>query len=256
VCRYIRYGGEPESAASTPAGQAHGRTLSDLTHAHIPPQPLGAPALSLSGKLLAGEVKDGQDSPATTGAASGTDMSAASAVSSARAGPRESLSQPAHHDEKKEDKSQTLHVAPAGSGLALHASSKQQEQQAAAAAASAGAGASGGMVKGFRARVQPGEPFKREIERAFARCEDDVLAMSRKQGSRDGSTAATIWVFGDTMYCGNLGDSRIVLCRGGQAVSLTRDHKPADPEEKQRIIAAGGEVPVCHFALISLIMHG
>lgn len=41
----------------------------------------------------------------------------------------------------------------------------------------------------------------------------------------------------------NIGDSRaIIVRRDGTCVSLTTDHKPETPEEKQRICAAGGTV--------------
>ena len=38
------------------------------------------------------------------------------------------------------------------------------------------------------------------------------------------------------------GDSRAVLCRGGKAFPLTRDHKPQVRSESQRIIERGGFV--------------
>ena len=39
----------------------------------------------------------------------------------------------------------------------------------------------------------------------------------------------------------NVGDSRVVLCRGGgQCVELTSDHKPSRPDEAARVRAAGG----------------
>jgi len=40
----------------------------------------------------------------------------------------------------------------------------------------------------------------------------------------------------------NLGDSRAIVCRGGQAVALSEDHKPEDPVETDRIEKAGGFV--------------
>ena len=44
-------------------------------------------------------------------------------------------------------------------------------------------------------------------------------------------------------YIANVGDSRAVLSQlGGQSVQLSRDHKPSDEQEKQRIIKAGGQV--------------
>ena len=42
--------------------------------------------------------------------------------------------------------------------------------------------------------------------------------------------------------CANTGDSRAVLARGGQAVTLSNDHKPYLPGEKERIEKAGGQV--------------
>jgi len=40
----------------------------------------------------------------------------------------------------------------------------------------------------------------------------------------------------------NSGDSRAILCRNGQAVALSEDHKPEDPIEFARIVGAGGVV--------------
>merc|ERR1712217_35000 len=40
----------------------------------------------------------------------------------------------------------------------------------------------------------------------------------------------------------NLGDSRAVLCRGGQAVAVSEDHKPDRMDEKKRVERAGGLV--------------
>lgn len=44
------------------------------------------------------------------------------------------------------------------------------------------------------------------------------------------------------VVCGNCGDSRAVLCRGGRVVELSHDHKPNHPRERNRIEAAGGYV--------------
>mmetsp|Transcript_22588 Transcript_22588/g.27608 ORF Transcript_22588/g.27608 Transcript_22588/m.27608 type:complete len:101 (-) Transcript_22588:439-741(-) len=57
-----------------------------------------------------------------------------------------------------------------------------------------------------------------------------------------GSTAVTVMVHEDekkrrTIIAGNVGDSRAVLCRDGEAVDLTRDHKPYDHTEKKRILS-------------------
>jgi len=45
-------------------------------------------------------------------------------------------------------------------------------------------------------------------------------------------------------YVVNLGDSRAVMSlnHGREVRSLTNDHKPSDPQEEKRVIAAGGKV--------------
>jgi len=45
-----------------------------------------------------------------------------------------------------------------------------------------------------------------------------------------------------TLLTANIGDSRAILCRGGKAVDMTRDHKPGDTREKERIEAMGEEI--------------
>lgn len=50
-----------------------------------------------------------------------------------------------------------------------------------------------------------------------------------------GSTATTVLLLGNRAYCGNVGDSRTVLCRSGEAVPLSDDHKPSREDEAARI---------------------
>ncbi|EFJ39763.1 hypothetical protein VOLCADRAFT_35338, partial [Volvox carteri f. nagariensis] len=57
-----------------------------------------------------------------------------------------------------------------------------------------------------------------------------------------GTTALVSVQVGPKLYTANTGDCRAVLCRGGRAVRLSRDHKPELPEERTRIEAAGGRV--------------
>jgi len=44
------------------------------------------------------------------------------------------------------------------------------------------------------------------------------------------------------VVCANVGDSRAFLIKKGKAIALSEDHKPENPEERNRIRAAGGQV--------------
>lgn len=63
-------------------------------------------------------------------------------------------------------------------------------------------------------------------------------------GVESGCTANVALIRDDTLYVANIGDSRCVLSRLGQAIELSVDHKPEDDEEKLRIEKAGGKVSV------------
>lgn len=62
-----------------------------------------------------------------------------------------------------------------------------------------------------------------------------------------GTTTVTLLLVGRTIYSANVGDSRAVLCslnRKGEwsATPLSKDQKPDDPPEMQRILKNGGRV--------------
>lgn len=54
-----------------------------------------------------------------------------------------------------------------------------------------------------------------------------------------GCTAVVAVKYGNDLFVANAGDSRGVLCRSGQAVALSEDHKPAAETERNRILNAG-----------------
>eukprot|EP00271_Cylindrocystis_brebissonii_P013222 TRINITY_DN328_c0_g1_i5.p1 TRINITY_DN328_c0_g1~~TRINITY_DN328_c0_g1_i5.p1 ORF type:complete len:470 (+),score=99.66 TRINITY_DN328_c0_g1_i5:507-1916(+) len=77
------------------------------------------------------------------------------------------------------------------------------------------------------------------------RTELDLQRLSRKGGAptwHPGCTAATALIVNDRLYVANAGDCRTVVCRNGQAYPLSRDHTAADPDERERVQAAGGKV--------------
>jgi protein phosphatase 2C family protein 2/3 len=70
-------------------------------------------------------------------------------------------------------------------------------------------------------------------------------AMQKDESMRDelaGTTAVTILIKDNKLYCANVGDSRAVGCIKGVAEPLSLDHKPNNPEEIARIQKAGGWV--------------
>ena len=91
------------------------------------------------------------------------------------------------------------------------------------------------------------------VKAAFMEIEENVLADSRLK--YQGSTAVAVILHEShtgknvaggnqcskhrTLLSANIGDSRAVLSRDGRAVNLTRDHKPNDHQEKERILAMG-----------------
>eukprot|EP00808_Paulinella_micropora_P013923 g14853.t1 len=86
---------------------------------------------------------------------------------------------------------------------------------------------------------------------AFEKANTDLCnATSGVMCEYSGSTAVVVVLEGRTLlHSFNLGDSRAILGRRVvgkkdlfQAVSVTKDQKPGDPEEKARIVAAGGRV--------------
>lgn len=83
------------------------------------------------------------------------------------------------------------------------------------------------------------ELMRRILKTAYLRADKEFI--SPKSAPQSGSTAATVILMGRRLFAANVGDSRVVLCRGGgQCVELTSDHKPSRPDEAARVRAAGG----------------
>lgn len=61
---------------------------------------------------------------------------------------------------------------------------------------------------------------------------------------KSGSTVVCAFISPKNIYIANCGDSRAVLCRSGEPVFSTCDHKPILPAEKERIQKAGGCVVI------------
>jgi protein phosphatase 1G len=70
----------------------------------------------------------------------------------------------------------------------------------------------------------------------------DEMLMGSGQYDNVGCTAVACLINNKTITVANVGDSRAVLSRNGQAVDLSQDHKPNLPKEAARIHKAGGHV--------------
>lgn len=70
----------------------------------------------------------------------------------------------------------------------------------------------------------------------------DAEVAKKNEWRHQGSTAVGVLLLDDVIYSVNVGDCRAVMCRSGDALELTRDHKPNDPSEQSRIESLGGKV--------------
>lgn len=123
---------------------------------------------------------------------------------------------------------------------------KQQQQGAAAGGGADGQGgeqasAGGGAGDGGAA----GPPWPRQLQGGGGDEEGSEEQMQRFLEPADtriqaGCTAVVAVIKGGTLYVANAGDSRGVLCRGGAALAMSEDHKPAQENERTRILNAGG----------------
>eukprot|EP01026_Neomeris_dumetosa_P059073 TRINITY_DN5513_c0_g1_i10.p1 TRINITY_DN5513_c0_g1~~TRINITY_DN5513_c0_g1_i10.p1 ORF type:complete len:298 (+),score=34.00 TRINITY_DN5513_c0_g1_i10:113-1006(+) len=83
---------------------------------------------------------------------------------------------------------------------------------------------------------------KSAIIEAYNLTDHQYLQQNQVEGREDGCTAVTVVVVQNVMYVANVGDSKCVLCRNGEGVILTVDHKPNLHDERERIENAGGVV--------------
>ncbi len=70
----------------------------------------------------------------------------------------------------------------------------------------------------------------------------DKQAIDKLYLDRSGTTAVSVLLTPTHIICSNAGDSRAILCRDGNALPLSFDHKPVNPTEISRVFDAGGFV--------------
>mmetsp|Transcript_66946 Transcript_66946/g.104662 ORF Transcript_66946/g.104662 Transcript_66946/m.104662 type:complete len:429 (+) Transcript_66946:125-1411(+) len=91
------------------------------------------------------------------------------------------------------------------------------------------------------------------LESAYRDTQNQIERQHGPDAAESGTTAVACYQHRDRLLIANVGDSRAVLGRcdtarkGFRAVELTSDQKPSRPDEKQRIVAAGGKVDQMSF---------
>ncbi|KAJ3436476.1 phosphatase 2c [Anaeramoeba flamelloides] len=76
------------------------------------------------------------------------------------------------------------------------------------------------------------------LKMAFNQINNKLL----KRQEISGTTAVMTIIYGERLYCLNIGDSRAIVSKNGKAIRLSYDHKPSLEEEKERIQKKGGNV--------------
>jgi serine/threonine protein phosphatase PrpC len=120
----------------------------------------------------------------------------------------------------------------AGGGVAAGAGSSASEQQP---------GGSGGPPPWQQQRGGgSGDPAGRLGGDGEAQGEVQRYVEPADARIQAGCTAVVAVIKAGHLYVANAGDSRGVLCRGGAALAMSEDHKPAQETERTRILNAGG----------------
>ncbi|KAL8139074.1 hypothetical protein V2J09_005075 [Rumex salicifolius] len=89
------------------------------------------------------------------------------------------------------------------------------------------------------------EIFLQKVENTLRKAfllADLALADEDTISTLSGTTALAALIFGRLLMVANAGDCRAVLCRKGEAIDMSRDHKPVCPFEKRRVEETGGFV--------------
>ena len=94
---------------------------------------------------------------------------------------------------------------------------------------------------------------KQALLEGFQKAEDEFLNWARENSDNSGSCVLVVMILGGKCYVANTGDSRAIVSshQGGKTVRITKDHKPDDPLEQERIIQAGGTVVTHNYPVMN-----
>ena len=112
-----------------------------------------------------------------------------------------------------------------------------------------GHGTNGHLVSDYITKTLPDylqDTSDESIVNTFISTNNSLINHSKIDCSLSGSTCTTLIINLEKIICANLGDSRAVLAKyengAYNAIDLSRDHKPSDPDEMKRILLKGGRI--------------
>ncbi|GAX76075.1 hypothetical protein CEUSTIGMA_g3518.t1 [Chlamydomonas eustigma] len=70
------------------------------------------------------------------------------------------------------------------------------------------------------------------VTESYAATDEQYMRQDAGTRKEAGCTAVTLIVYQHRLIVANVGDSRAVLCRGGEAIAVSVDHKPNNKEER------------------------
>jgi len=90
------------------------------------------------------------------------------------------------------------------------------------------------------------ENMQKAMKEACFELDEELRGLPAVASGEDhsGSTAVFAMITPSHIIVGNVGDSRCVMCEDRKTIPMSFDHKPTNPPEEARILAAGGLVTV------------
>jgi len=83
---------------------------------------------------------------------------------------------------------------------------------------------------------------RQAFTKGFEQTDSAFLVKAEREALTCGATACSVLIRDKKMYVAWLGDSQVMLCRGGEPVEMMVAHKPEREDEKQRIKDNGGVI--------------
>ena len=102
------------------------------------------------------------------------------------------------------------------------------------------------MLRNFKHHRFDSEEIVESLRKCHINTNNEVCEEAAIDTRFSGTTSCSVFLLGSTLYCCNVGDSRVIVgqFRNGKWVgeAISRDHKPDNATEKIRIEKSGGVV--------------